>query len=233
MRFVTVIAMASFAIYPVLSQDNLEKTMLQLPYQGVEIADGKQHISVGRAFPAECMDVHITPKDIFSGDYAGKHVPATCAKAYVTTVGTIQPMHIDSKIETFGELETLYHLQLSTERPEQYAVVDARRSEWFEMLTIPGAINVPYTELDYDALFHDDYVSALAKLGISYKNGKADVAQAKTIVVFCNGNWCVQSKKFIQKLIALGYPESKLKWYRGGLQDWTLAGFTAVPPASR
>jgi hypothetical protein len=30
-------------------------------------------------------------------------------------------------------------------------------------------------------------------------------------------------------LLKFGYPPHKLKWYRGGMQDWEILGLTTVP----
>jgi hypothetical protein len=30
--------------------------------------------------------------------------------------------------------------------------------------------------------------------------------------------------------MAMGYPAHKLKWYRGGVQDWKMLGLTTVAP---
>ena len=66
----------------------------------------------------------------------------------------------------------------------------------------------------------------IQKVGDDY-----DFSHAKTALFFCNGAWCVQSRVAIQKLILMGYPKEKLLWYRGGLQDWLLFGFSVVKKA--
>ena len=48
---------------------------------------------------------------------------------------------------------------------------------------------------------------------------------AKTVVMFCNGPWCGQSPTNIKGLLKIGYPANKIKWYRGGMQDWEVLGF--------
>jgi rhodanese-related sulfurtransferase len=53
---------------------------------------------------------------------------------------------------------------------------------------------------------------------------------AKTLVLYCNGPWCGQSPTNIKQLLSMGYPSYKLKWYRGGMQDWKVLGLTTVPP---
>ena len=57
-----------------------------------------------------------------------------------------------------------------------------------------------------------------------------DFSKAKTLVLFCNGIWCPQSSINIKTLVKLGYPADKIKWYRGGMQDWFSVGLTTVKP---
>ncbi|MBT3431411.1 MAG: rhodanese-like domain-containing protein, partial [Candidatus Thioglobus sp.] len=49
---------------------------------------------------------------------------------------------------------------------------------------------------------------------------------AKTIYNFCNGAWCGQSPASIRALLAIGYPEHKIKYYRGGMNAWKSLGLT-------
>ena len=57
-----------------------------------------------------------------------------------------------------------------------------------------------------------------------------DFSQAKTLVMFCNGIWCPQSPAAIRRLLAMGYPAAKIKYYRGGMQNWFALGLTVVYP---
>ena len=55
-------------------------------------------------------------------------------------------------------------------------------------------------------------------------------SNAKTLVLFCNGVWCGQAPTNIKSLLRIGYPPSKLKWYRGGMQNWEVLGLTSIKP---
>jgi len=46
--------------------------------------------------------------------------------------------------------------------------------------------------------------------------------------MFCNGSWCGQTSEAIKALLALSYPEEKLKYYRDGMQGWVSLGLTTV-----
>ena len=108
-------------------------------------------------------------------------------------------------------------------------LVDARMPPWFKYRTIPGAINMPFIyfkkrdEYEFEFEYAMKYLNAI--LG---KDGYYDFSHAKTLAIFCNGPWCSQSVAMINALLELGYPEEKLKWYRGGMQDWLGAGMTST-----
>ena len=58
--------------------------------------------------------------------------------------------------------------------------------------------------------------------------GLMDFSNAKTAVMFCNGMWCGQSPNNIKNLLKFGYPAHKIKWYRGGMQNWEILGLSTV-----
>ena len=66
--------------------------------------------------------------------------------------------------------------------------------------------------------------------GVVEKNGKYDFTNAKTLLVFCNGIWCGQSPEAMKELITIGYPQEKMKWYRGGMQSWLSVGLSTIKP---
>ncbi len=146
----------------------------------------------------------------------------------------IQPVTIAPGVETIGELEVLDYLQRIHRGDPSILVIDSRTPDWLEHGTIPGSINIPWTELDPESgadpfsiadLFQDQF-------GIKTSEGLWDFSGAKTLVLFCNGMWCGQSPSNIRSLLGYGYPAHKLKWYRGGMQDWESLGLTVVKPDS-
>ena len=66
------------------------------------------------------------------------------------------------------------------------------------------------------------------QFGARLDDGRWDFSNAKTLVLYCNGMWCSQSTAAIESLLHFGYPAEKLKWYRGGMQDWENLGLTTV-----
>ncbi|MGC2854493.1 rhodanese-like domain-containing protein [Novispirillum sp. DQ9] len=125
----------------------------------------------------------------------------------------IQPMSAAPGVATIGELEMLDIL-----KDGKAKVVDSRTIEWHLKGTIPGAINVPYTEM----------AMRLNEFGCTKGADKWDCAKADPVVLFCNGPWCGQSPTAIKAMIREGYPADRIQYYRGGMQSWLMLGLTTV-----
>ena len=140
--------------------------------------------------------------------------------------------------ETVGELEVLSYLKQVSEGDQNVLVVDSRTPEWVLRGTIPGSVNVPWSKINLDTTgtFElETEAQGLADVltntfGAKQTSSGWDFSNAKTLVLFCNGAWCGQSATNIRTLAKLGYPLNKLKWYRGGMQDWAMLGLTTVKP---
>ena len=125
----------------------------------------------------------------------------------------IQPMTPAEGVKTIGELEVLEALQAP-----DVVVVDGRvRPDW-ETGTIPGAINMPYTEM----------ADRLHELGCEadFDGYLCDAETVPSLVMFCNGPWCGQSPEAIRRIIKAGYPVEKISYYRWGMQGWRMLGLT-------
>lgn len=144
----------------------------------------------------------------------------------------IQPMSLAPGVETIGEVEMLDYLAKVESGDDTIVVIDSRTPDWFERGTIPGAINLPWTALNpaqgADPLSIADIMQEI--YGVAENEGLFDFSNAKTAVMFCNGMWCGQSPNNIKNLLKFGYPAHKIKWYRGGMQDWEVLGLTTVVP---
>jgi rhodanese-related sulfurtransferase len=64
------------------------------------------------------------------------------------------------------------------------------------------------------------------KFGVEDMDGVLNYNNAKTLYQFCNGSWCGQSPASIRALLTMGYPQSKIKYYRGGMNAWKALGLT-------
>lgn len=199
-----------------------------LQNSGVKVEVNGKEIHIEREIDPKCMDLHILPEQVYSGDFANPNTPKECQKSFITTLGVIQPMQLDPKIETVAELEVMHFIKTAQQEPQNYVLVDARKAAWFEQMTIPTAVNLPFNEIAYDPDFKEDFEKMLKMLGIVKNGDTLDFTNAKTALLFCNGPWCGQSHMAMDQLIKLGFPKEKLKWYRGGLQDWLVNGFTVL-----
>ncbi len=152
----------------------------------------------------------------------------------------VQPIVAVPGVDTVGELEVLDYLSRMSQGDDRIMVVDSRTPDWVMRGTIPGSVNIPWNKINTDVsgTFEtptevDGLVHILAdEFGANYDaaNDTWDFSKAKTLVLFCNGIWCPQSTANLKTLVKLGYPVHKLKWYRGGMQDWVSVGLTSVKP---
>lgn len=142
----------------------------------------------------------------------------------------IHPMHVAPGVETIGELEVLDYLARIAKGDQSVLVVDTRTPQWPKRGMIPGAVNIPWTHLDTKQEATPESVNNIlvGHFGARSSDGKWDFSNAKTLVLYCNGMWCSQSTNAIKELLHYGYPPEKLKWYRGGMQDWEILGLTTV-----
>jgi len=162
----------------------------------------------------------------------------------------IQPSSIAKGVETIAELEILDYLQKMNAGDSSVLVIDSRTKEWIAKGAIPGAKNIPWRLLNIknEATSTESIVKIMSdEFGVKLKQGKDvfdvdeamaagttkdvfDYSAAKTLVMYCNGMWCGQSPNNILGLLRFGYPAEKIKWYRGGMQNWSNMGFTTIKP---
>ncbi len=143
----------------------------------------------------------------------------------------VQPMLLAPGVETIGELELLGYLA-RVGRDAGVLVIDSRDGDWPRRSgVIPGASLLPWQDL-HPAHSDPERIAEILMLrfGAVRQHGLWNFENARTLVFYCNGPWCGQSPTNIKQLLALGYPAHKLKWYRGGMQDWKMLGLTTVAP---
>lgn len=161
----------------------------------------------------------------------------------------IQPITPDPRVSVVGEVE-LFDFMEQDLRNGKGLLIDARTPSWYQKGTIPGSINIPFTELskkpgspEMDAMlkrlgakprgevgFWDSLLERWGIIEAKYKTEKWDFTQAKKLVLYCNGPACGQSPRAIRGLLAADYPGDKIRYYRGGMQLWELWGLTTVVP---
>lgn len=163
----------------------------------------------------------------------------------------VQPDVLADGVETIAEMGMLGYLEKMSGGDDSILVVDSRTPDWVEKGTIPGAKNLPWTALEpKQGATTDGIIKIMGEeFGVKLAEGKDaldvdeavaagdtsevfDFSGAKTLVMFCNGMWCGQSPTNIMQLLKMGYPAEKIKWYRGGMQDWSVLGFNTVKGGS-
>jgi rhodanese-related sulfurtransferase len=162
----------------------------------------------------------------------------------------IQPLVVAPGVVTVAELELLEFIDKKLEVGEGL-LIDARTPSWYKKATIPGSINIPFTNFDPEKSV-EALAAALKQLNVRKKGSGGgsfvdsilgffssdanaadspwDFSQAKEVLLYCNGMWCGQSPRAIKNLLALGYPAEKIFYYRGGMQAWQSLGLTTVVP---
>ena len=142
----------------------------------------------------------------------------------------VQPMQLAPGVETLGELELLDYLK-QVGKSSGVLVIDSRDGTWPERSgVIPGSVSLPWQKLHPAHTSAQEIADTLQfRFGAVRVEGLWNFTSARTLVFYCNGPWCGQSPTNIRQLLALGYPPHKLKWYRGGIQEWKALGLTTVP----
>jgi rhodanese-related sulfurtransferase len=142
----------------------------------------------------------------------------------------IRPIQIAEGVETLGELEIIHYLKMKSDGDDSILVIDSRTPDWVAKGTIPGSISIPWNTLAVGAGASPFGIVEILqeKFGVKEQEGLWDFSDAKTLVLFCNGMWCGQSPRNIHALLKFGYPAEKIKWYRGGMQNWEALGLSTV-----
>lgn len=139
----------------------------------------------------------------------------------------IHAMSAGEGVETVGELEVIAFLQDYVAEGKGL-LIDSRIPAWYEKGSIPGAINIPFSTVEETNPYRDDILKAL---GATQDGDAWDFENASDLLLYCNGPWCDQSPRAIQNLLQAGYPAEKLRYYRGGMQNWLMMGLTTVQTA--
>ncbi|MDC1208443.1 rhodanese-like domain-containing protein [Litorivicinus sp.] len=144
----------------------------------------------------------------------------------------IQPISLAPGVDTIGEIEMLDYLAQMSGGDDSIMVIDSRTPNWVERGQIPGAVNLPWTLLNTAKGADPISIGEIMEneFGATQFDGLWKFGAVKTLVMYCNGMWCGQSPANIKALLDFGYPAHKIKWYRGGMQNWANLGLTIVKP---
>jgi len=221
------IILSSLLTSLLLSAADLQSIGVEVTY--TDVNDEEKNIVIKRETPENCKSVKFSPKNILGGNLVDASVPENCKTTVIKYLGKISPIKFSPKIETYGEVEVLEFMEKANDN-ENMLLVDSRTVDWYINQTIPSAINIPFIHLN-KGQYPDDFIDALETIGVEVKeDGTYNFTNAKELLLFCNGVWCGQSPLSMKNLISIGYPEEKLKWYRGGIQSWLSLGLTTIKP---
>jgi len=141
---------------------------------------------------------------------------------------SIQPFQPIKGIETVSELDVIDFLKNQVSK-NRGVLIDARMPKWNKAGTIPGSTNIPFSILGSKG--KNNYIEKIfSLLDVDKVNGTWSFENAQKLLIFDNGPWCQQGVRAMKNLIKLGYPKSKMLYYRGGMQYWQLLGLTTIIP---
>jgi rhodanese-related sulfurtransferase len=103
-------------------------------------------------------------------------------------------------------------LKAKLDRGEEVVLIETLGPRYYEDAHLPGAINIPHTEVD-----------ALAPEMLPDKSAE--------VVVYCSNRACQYSPQAARRLAALGY--ENVYDYEEGKQDWIEAGLPTESGAAR
>ena len=141
---------------------------------------------------------------------------------------SIQPFQPIKGVETVSELDVIDFLKNQVAL-NKGILLDARMPKWNKAGTIPASTNIPFSILASKG--DKQYIEKIfALLGVSKENDSWNYDKAHNLLIFDNGPWCQQGVRAMQNLIKLGYPKSKMLYYRGGIQYWQILGLSTIIP---
>ena len=139
----------------------------------------------------------------------------------------IQPFQPIKGIETVSELDVIQFIA-DTLPKNKGILIDARMPKWNKAGSIPGSINIPFSVLTPSSKV--SYGKILGLLGAKKEGDTWSFKNAQSLLIFDNGPWCQQGVRAMQNLVKVGYPKSKILYYRGGMQYWQILGLTTTVP---
>ena len=139
----------------------------------------------------------------------------------------IQPFQPIKGIETVSELDVIDFIK-DTLPLNKGILIDARLPKWNRAGSIPGSTNIPFSVLTPSTKV--SYGKILGLLGAKKEADRWNFKDAQSLLIFDNGPWCQQGLRAMQNLVKIGYPKSKISYYRGGMQYWQILGLTTTVP---
>jgi hypothetical protein len=134
----------------------------------------------------------------------------------------IAPLNVAPGVRTLDEIEVLNFL-VSEVAGNRGLMVDARLPQDRALGYIPGSVSLPYSTMDPENDFKDDILRAL---GAREFEGVFNFADARQLLVYDKGPGSNDAGVLVSALLAAGYPPEMIRYYRGGMQVWSVLGFS-------
>jgi len=140
----------------------------------------------------------------------------------------IEPLLIKD-VKTVAELETLEFIGKLKEKKARL-LIDVRSNKVYKKETIPGAISLPLHMINDASPYQEEVLKLLGakKLLTGDKKSKWYFPDAQYLLIFGQSATNNEASTFIKKLIKVGYPASKILYYRGGILSWKSLGLTLI-----
>lgn len=134
----------------------------------------------------------------------------------------IAPLQAAAGVATLDETQVLGFFT-DVVAADQGLVVDARTPGARAAGYIPGSVSLPRATLAPDSKYTKEILLAL---GARELDGVFNFADARMLLVYDSGPASNEAGGLVLNLLAKGYPAAKIKYYRGGMQVWSMLGFS-------
>lgn len=138
----------------------------------------------------------------------------------------VQPLRAAEGVETLGALEVIWLLQTEISAGAGL-LVDVRLPQDFAAGHVPGAVNVPGVTL---APGNPAQGGILMALGAAETAVGLDFATARPLTLYGAGPGRAEATEAVRALVQAGFPAGKLRFFRGGMQEWLQFGLTVSHP---
>ena len=134
----------------------------------------------------------------------------------------LAPLKAAEEVETVDEAQVLAFLENKVGTNIGLAL-DARASQDRVAGYIPGSVMLPPQVV---APRNPGRSDVLRALGARDFDGVFNFADAKHLLIYDQGPATDDAGQLVRHLLAAGYPPEKINYYRGGMQVWSVLGFT-------
>ena len=186
--------------------------------QAVAVAAQDHLTSAQASFIFDGVRVEIAPNSPDAPVYAARFA----ALSPFCDPGCIAPETAAAGVRTVIELDVLDFL-VNEVAENQGLLVDARMPDGRALGFIPGSVSLPHQTLAKENAFRDDILKAL---GARKFEDVLNFVDAQSLVVFDSGPSQNEASALIAHLLDAGYPSEKIRYYRGGMQVWSVVGLT-------